>query len=80
MRPAAAGIYLLRSWHPRGWRLLMFLAAAVTWAFFTPDIELHHFQAMKRVCHTCCDPQECEAGMAVGGEEHLPSCPRRLAP
>jgi len=48
--------------------------------FLAPDVELLGFRAFKRVCHTCCDPDEC------AGEEELepieegdamPECPRR---
>lgn len=28
--------------------------------YFSPEVELTDFQAMKRVCHTCCDYSECE--------------------
>jgi cysteine synthase len=28
--------------------------------YLSPDIELEDFNAMKRVCHTCCDFDECE--------------------
>lgn len=28
--------------------------------FLTPDVELESFKAFKRVCHTCCDFEECE--------------------
>lgn len=28
--------------------------------YFSPDVELLYFQAMKRVCHTCCDFLDCE--------------------
>ncbi len=47
--------------------------------FLAPHVELSHFRAFKRVCHTCCDPADCveavydEPGVAVV----LPHCPRR---
>ena len=28
--------------------------------YLAPDVELEDFNAMKRVCHTCCDFDECE--------------------
>jgi len=47
--------------------------------YMTPDIELLSVRALKRVCHTCCDPQEClEAeSMAPVGAVPLPYCVRR---
>ncbi len=47
--------------------------------FLSPEVELLGFHALKRVCHTCCDPVDCEESIAVGAGEdlHLPSCPRR---
>ena len=44
-----------------------------------PCIQLKEVQAFKRVCHTCCDPQECLAAStgALAPEDHLPHCPRR---
>lgn len=44
----------------------------------TPEIELIGFDAFKRVCRTCCDPDDCAETMLptlLEGEEHLPSCP-----
>lgn len=29
-------------------------------AFLAPDIELTYFKSMKRVCHLCCNPLECD--------------------
>ena len=48
-------------------------------AYMTPDIELLSVRALKRVCHTCCDPQEClEAeSMAAFEAVPLPFCARR---
>ena len=48
-------------------------------AFLTPDVELLDFRALKRVCHTCCDPVECMDGAAADLSElpSLPDCPRR---
>jgi cysteine synthase A len=48
--------------------------------FFSPQIELLGFRGFKRVCHTCCDPLECEESMSdviAEGQEVLPNCPRR---
>ncbi len=47
--------------------------------FYTPHIELDHFRAFKRVCHTCCDPTDC-AEAKYEDDSHdviLPYCPRR---
>lgn len=46
------------------------------------DVELIEFNAFKRVCHTCCDPEECAENEPIhlldeGGV--LPRCPRRLS-
>jgi cysteine synthase A len=48
--------------------------------FLTPHVKLLGVQAFKRVCETCCNPQECqEAALADNTEERcLPHCPRRL--
>jgi cysteine synthase A len=47
-----------------------------------PAVELLGFRALKRVCHTCCDPVECldDVGLDFSAAPALPSCPRRLAP
>ncbi len=47
--------------------------------FISPDIKLLSYKAFKRVCHTCCDPNECmEAVSSTYDEEiRLPHCPRR---
>jgi cysteine synthase A len=44
------------------------------------DIELQSFQVIKRVCYTCCNPEECEEVVAsdIMKEGTLPYCPRRL--
>ena len=34
-------------------------------AYLSPEVELIDFHAMKRVCHTCCDFDECEQKMPV---------------
>ena len=46
------------------------------------DVELIEFNAFKRVCHTCCDPEECAENEPIhlldeGGI--LPRCSRRLS-
>ncbi len=33
--------------------------------YLAPDVELEDFNAMKRVCHTCCDFDECEQKLFV---------------
>jgi cysteine synthase A len=47
--------------------------------FISPDIELKSFCAFKRVCHTCCNPDECLelAHPSFDEETTLPHCPRR---
>jgi len=42
-------------------------------------VELLRYRAFKRVCHTCCDPQDCVEAQAhaLFPEEPLPPCPRR---
>lgn len=50
-----------------------------TAAGMAPDVELLGFHALKRVCHTCCDPVDCLA-MGRGDDDvnhALPACPRR---
>jgi len=48
--------------------------------YLSPQVELHCFRALKRVCHTCCDPEECAKaeGDHINREHPLPHCPRRL--
>ena len=47
--------------------------------FLSPDIKLLGFKSLKRVCHTCCNPEECiEAKHAQETKQiDLPYCPRR---
>ncbi len=47
--------------------------------FLSPRIRLLGVRAFKRVCYTCCDPNECmeAASTAIADEASLPSCPRR---
>jgi cysteine synthase A len=50
--------------------------------FLTPDVELLGFRALKRVCHTCCDPRECADNVPIDfatAEAALPACARRVA-
>jgi cysteine synthase A len=47
--------------------------------FLSPEVELTSFRALKRVCQTCCDPEECAADVAeAGGTAGLPACARRI--
>jgi len=47
--------------------------------FLSPDVELLGFRGFKRVCQTCCDPEECAEEMPLDVFEAttLPPCPRR---
>ena len=47
--------------------------------FLVPHVKLLGARAYKRVCHTCCDPDECMAdqGPELPQEVLLPRCPRR---
>ena len=47
--------------------------------FLTPDVQCREVRAIKRVCYTCCDPDECMHVSAPGimEEMKLPHCPRR---
>lgn len=49
--------------------------------FLAPDVQLSHFRALKRVCHTCCDPSDCAEAIYDDPDEKvvLPFCPRRKA-
>ena len=48
--------------------------------YLTPHIKLREVTAFKRVCYTCCDPQECmeAATIDITTDGALPHCPRRL--
>jgi cysteine synthase len=46
--------------------------------FLSPDIELLSFRSFKRVCHTCCNPEDCIEPEHAGLLEQLPYCPRRM--
>ncbi len=46
--------------------------------FVSTDIELESFKAFKRVCQTCCDPEECIEGASNDNKIlDLPKCIRR---
>lgn len=47
--------------------------------FLSPHVALSHFRALKRVCHTCCDPTDCKEAHYHDPTEEviLPFCPRR---
>ncbi len=47
--------------------------------YLAPHIELLEVRAFKRVCYTCCNPDECieAATMDTVKEEPMPHCPRR---
>ena len=47
--------------------------------FLSPHIKLTNYKALKRVCHTCCDPVECMEAIAPEFDKKttLPHCPRR---
>ena len=47
--------------------------------FLAPDVRLSEIRAIKRVCYTCCDPDECLHVSTPGimEEMKLPHCPRR---
>jgi len=47
--------------------------------FYSSDIELISFRALKRVCSTCCDPVECADSYMPGicDKDRLPGCIRR---
>jgi len=51
--------------------------------FLTPDVELLGYQAVKRVCHTCCVPEECGHLLQTDLPRHeptLPLCPKEMKP
>ncbi|MHA2068418.1 MAG: PLP-dependent cysteine synthase family protein [Candidatus Thorarchaeota archaeon] len=47
--------------------------------FLSTDIELIEYRAFKRVCSTCCNPDDCVEGegLQIVGRESMPYCPRR---
>ena len=46
--------------------------------FISAAVELLHFKAHKRVCHTCCEPEECIEANYRDEKVRLPYCPRRI--
>ena len=48
--------------------------------YLTPDTEFVAVRAFKRVCMTCCDPQDCieVASLETLKDPKLPHCPRRM--
>lgn len=49
-------------------------------SFLAPRIKLLGVRAFKRVCYTCCDPEECleAASLDIAEEKNLPPCSRRI--
>jgi len=45
--------------------------------FLSPEIDLSDFKAFKRVCHTCCEPENCVEALYDETSVKLPYCPRR---
>lgn len=45
--------------------------------FLSNEIMLKDFRAIKRVCHTCCEPSDCAEAVYNGDGVKLPHCPRR---
>ena len=47
--------------------------------FYSTDIKLLSVKALKRVCHTCCDPVECVEACSLDSENEvpIPKCVRR---
>jgi cysteine synthase A len=47
--------------------------------FLSSDVQLLRYRSFKRVCHTCCDPDECKKYMSFQNLEKmsLPQCPWR---
>jgi cysteine synthase A len=51
--------------------------------FHAPHVELLGFRAFKRVCHTCCEPDDCnqrQLAEQIDQAAALPPCPVRDAP
>lgn len=47
-------------------------------AYISKDVELNSFRSFKRVCHTCCDPENClERNFEGDPDVRLPYCARR---
>lgn len=49
--------------------------------YLSQEVELTGVRAFKRVCHTCCDPDDCMSTGpgAPGTNQHLPPCSRRAS-
>jgi len=47
--------------------------------FLSPDVKLLGYRSLKRVCHTCCNPDECIESKTASSDKRitLPHCPRR---
>jgi cysteine synthase A len=45
--------------------------------FLSGDVELVNYRAIKRVCHTCCEPENCLEAIFDNNGLKLPHCPRR---
>ncbi len=45
--------------------------------FLSTDVELISFNAYKRVCHTCCEPDSCAEHLHIENGLNLPRCVRR---
>jgi cysteine synthase A len=45
--------------------------------FLAPDVVLHNYRGYKRVCETCCKPEECVVLPGPKEVSILPECPRR---
>jgi cysteine synthase A len=45
--------------------------------FLSPDIQLLRYRGFKRVCETCCKPEECRPEVQPLERMTLPPCPRR---
>ncbi len=45
--------------------------------FLSTDVELTSFNAFKRVCHTCCEPECCAEHLHIENGVNLPRCVRR---
>lgn len=47
--------------------------------FISSDVKLTNFKAIKRVCHVCCNPEDCDElrNFISQPENHLPFCAKR---
>jgi cysteine synthase A len=49
--------------------------------FFSPHIELLEVKSLKRICYTCCDPEECPEDERISAANKMalpPDCPKRI--